>query len=128
MKPKPSLLHNDRGVRLTQFLFFLNALVWMVFGLLFLSDSAMERLSTLVVAVLMFGNALAMVLAGLGLGWTSRLSYLYALALLAVNILLTLTDQFGLLDFLTLLLDLFILGLLVAVRKYYFHPGRSAID
>ena len=62
-------------------------------------------------------------------GWTSRLSYLYALALLAVNILLTLTDQFGLLDFLTLLLDLFILGLLlVAVRKYYFHPGRSAID
>jgi hypothetical protein len=128
MKPKTSILHSDRRVHLAQILFFLNALIWLVFMLLFLSDSALERFSTFLVSGLMFGNALAMLLAGLGLGWTNRLAYLFALALLVVNILLTFTDQFGLLDFLTLLLDLVILGLLVAVLKIYFHRGSLKVN
>jgi len=41
-----------------------------------------------------------------------------ALAVLLVNIVLTFTDQFGLFDLLTLLLDLIILALLLAGRQF----------
>ncbi|MCC6602303.1 MAG: hypothetical protein IT327_03775 [Anaerolineae bacterium] len=37
--------------------------------------------------------------------------------MLAVNILLTLTDQFGLFDFLTLLLDLVLLALVLLLHQ-----------
>ncbi len=59
-----------------------------------------------------------MVAAGLGLG-RRRVWYYFALAVLAVNIVLTVTDQFGAFDLATLLLDLILLGLLVITRAQY---------
>jgi hypothetical protein len=74
----------------------------------------------LVVTVLVAGNTGAMLLAGWWLAAGRRWAYLFSLALLGANILLTFTDQFGILDLLTLLLDLFLLGLLLATRSIYF--------
>lgn len=64
----------------------------------------------------MAGNAAAMLLAGLCLAKPNIIYLYFAIALLVVNILLTFTDQFGLLDFITLLIDLALLSLLIYLR------------
>jgi lysylphosphatidylglycerol synthetase-like protein (DUF2156 family) len=106
-------------IALTQVLFFINAAIWIFFLFLFLSDQAHpgNALSSLVIPILMGGNALAMLACGIGLGRRSRIFYYLSIAVIAVNILLTVTDQVGLFDYITLLLDLVILILLVAIRK-----------
>jgi uncharacterized membrane protein YhaH (DUF805 family) len=50
------------------------------------------------------------------LGTGRRPFYYLALAVMAINIILTFTDQFGLLDFLTLVIDLAIVAILIAGR------------
>jgi hypothetical protein len=108
-------------------LFFLNALVWFAFGVasLWRMDETTEtgQSVTVIIGVLMFGNAGAMLLAGLGLRRRQRLFYLFALGVLVVNILLTFTDQFGLFDFLTLLLDLGLVTILLWARQTFLPPG-----
>lgn len=48
-----------------------------------------------------------------------RLKYYLAVAFLSVNILLTVTDQVGLFDWITLVLDVGLLALLVATRAKF---------
>ncbi len=71
------------------------------------------------IAILMFGNAGALLIAGLWLGRLSKWAWLFALAVLFVNILLTVTDEFGALDLITLVIDLAIVALLVGTRKTF---------
>ncbi|MGW8251700.1 MAG: hypothetical protein ACWGO1_13735 [Anaerolineales bacterium] len=117
-----------REIRLAQWLFYLNAVIWLVFGVTSLlrlsSTGSTAYITLLVIAVLMLGNAAAMLLAGWGLGRRSRWLYFFAMAVLAVNILLTFTDQFGIFDLLTLLIDIGVLTLLVMGRRLYF-PVRT---
>jgi len=102
-------------------LFYLNTAIWVAFGIASLirmrQGTQGNPIVLWVVAILMFGNAGAMLLAGWWLGKGSRLSFYFALALLAVNILLTVTDQFGIYDLVTLLIDLVLLGLLIVPRR-----------
>jgi hypothetical protein len=81
-----------------------------------------QRSAAGIIAILMLGNAGAMLLSGIGLGRRSRLFYVFALGVLLVNLVLTVTDQVGLLDLLMGALDLVLLGLLIAVRDRYFAP------
>jgi hypothetical protein len=105
----------------TQRLFFLNALIWLAFGIATLvgvgARNPGQPWMLAVIGALMFGNAAAMALAGWGIGRGGWLWMLVALAVLGVNILLTFTDQVGLLDWLTLAIDLAILGVLVVKRR-----------
>ena len=107
--------------RAAQALFVLNAIIWVALGiggLLRLSSSQpVLPIVALVVALLMFGNAGAMLLAALGLGQRRRLFDSFAVALIAVNIILTVTDQFGALDLATLVIDVILLGLLVGILR-----------
>lgn len=109
MTARPDILH------LTRRLLWLNAAVWLSFGLISLlrlgSDGRTSTITLLIMAVLMTGNAAALFLAGCGLD-KHRLFHPFAFIIILVNILLTFTDEFGLFDFLTLLLDGFILFLL----------------
>jgi hypothetical protein len=115
-------------MRVAQALFYANAAIWVVLAAATVwrmaGGSPEQRASAVVIAVLMLGNAGAMLVSGVGLGRPSRLSYLLAVAVLLVNIVLTVTDQVGLLDVLTGVLDLVLLGFLIAVRKRYCAPGR----
>ena len=108
-------------VRVAQILFFLDAAIWIALGitsLLNVARGSTSIMTAIVIGVLMFGNAGAMVLSGFGLGkW--RGFYYLALAVLLVNIVLTFTDQVGSLDILTFLLDLALLVLLIATGKHY---------
>jgi hypothetical protein len=117
-------MEKPRTVRAAQILFYANAAIWLALGITTLARLASGATDTSitmwVVGVLVFGNAGAMLLAGIGIGWPRRLFYLFALAVLAVNIILTFTDQVGILDVLTLLVDLALVGLLIVSRGWYF--------
>jgi hypothetical protein len=114
-------------VKIAQALLFLNAFIWLVFGVISLvrvMDGYPEKAVTVVViGVMMFGNALLMLVSGLWIGKARKLSFFFALSVLAINIILTFTDQFGVYDFATLVIDLIILGLLLAARRYFIHPA-----
>ena len=113
-------------MRWAQGLFFLNAAIWMVFGtvsVVRIGGSAGQGVTAVVVAVLMFGNAGAMALSGALLGKRRLLFYLFALAVLAVNVALTFTDQVGAFDLITLIIELVLLGILIVARKQFLEGG-----
>ena len=114
-------------LRSAQVLLYINAAIWLILGiatLLRVSQNNPESTFSLwIIAILMAGNAGMMFLCGWGLGTGHRLVYYLALAVMAVNILLTFTDQFGLLDFLTLVIDLAILALLISSRRRISQSG-----
>lgn len=115
------------SVRVVQALFFLNAAIWLLFGvssLVRLSNGNPDRAITgWIVAILMFGNAGAMLWSGVGIGKQQKRFYYLAVVVLTVNIILTVTDEFGIPDFITLMIDIVLFGLLIATRKRYSHPS-----
>ena len=105
-------------MKTTQAMFFLNALVWLVFSLLsFVRASATSNELRWMLSVLMLINAGLMFGFGYlivkGQPWTFFLAILYV----AVNVVLSITDQFGWLDFLIMLFNLVLLGLLFVTRQ-----------
>jgi hypothetical protein len=98
-------------VDLTKGLFFLNAAIWVLLGILFLSRTANQMVW--MISILMFVNAALMLAFGLVVGKGGRLVYWATLAFLGGNILLTVTDQVGFADLITLLIDLTLLVLLI---------------
>jgi hypothetical protein len=99
----------------------LNGLIWLLLAIFTLLRLDGARPGMIVVAVLMVGNAGAMLLAARLITRRRRIFYLFTLALLLVNIFLTFADQFGLLDLLTLLVDLVLLSILL-LRWHHFLP------
>jgi len=111
---------SDWTVGAAQGLFLLDGLIWLglaVSTALWASTSGSSLYWIL--AILMLGNSAVLAVLGLTLRRTRPLIYFLGLAILVVNIVLTLTDQFGLLDLLTLLLDMVLLTLLLATRSLY---------
>lgn len=115
-------MQGKHAVRAAQALFFLNAAVWLAFGTLWLIDTSgrtsVQAAAAWIVGLLMLGNVLAMLVCGIGLGTRRRLFYFLSLAVLAANLLLTLTDQVGLFDSITFGVDAVLLVLLVATRRH----------
>ena len=105
-------------LKTTQIMFFLNALVWLVFGVLSFS-LALNGVSDwrFVLSLLMFINASVF----LGFGFAIRTghprAFFLAIIYVAVNVVLSITDQFGWLDFLIMLLNLVLLSLLIITRQ-----------
>lgn len=100
-------------VRAAQILFYLIGGIWLVLSLF-----TMVR-GNWILAVMMVGNGGVLVAVGLGLNKYRKLSFRLGIAVLAVNILLTFTDQFGYFDLATVLIDLGLFILLLINRKYY---------
>ena len=115
-----------KSVRAAQALFYLNTATWVILGVWSLlriaNGSPVGPITAAIIAILMFGNAAAMLLCSFGLGKQQARYFTLALVVLIVNIVLTVTDEFGLWDFITLVLDIVLLVLLVVTRKRYFHP------
>ena len=110
-------------VRAAQAGFVLMAAIWFAFGVWTLVRGG-GATAAWILSVLMFGNAAALLAVGWGLGTGQRRFLHLGLALLAVNIVLTVTDEFGPLDLATLIVDVVLFGLLVATRSTYL-PGSS---
>ena len=113
----------EKQIRMAQTLLFVNAAVWLLFGLISLVRMATgESAATstlLVVAVLMFGNVAALLIAGIVVRKPQKRWFWLVTAVLLINIILTFTDQVGIFDLLTLLLDLLILSLIIANRAWF---------
>jgi len=115
--------NNLNAMQIAQALFFLNAAIWFLLGILNLA-SLRDRnpdpdLFHNTIANLMFGNAGAMLLCAVFIGRFKKNFYFFAVALLFINIIFTITDQFGVVDLITLLIDLLILGILIRVYKKF---------
>ena len=117
---------NDRVLRIVQGLFLLNAVIWIVFSIIRLieiaSDPGPVGAFFQAVALMMFGNAVAMLLAAWLVGKRDVWGYLFAVAILVVNIFFTFTDQVGFFDWATFGVDLVILVIL-AVKRRVFLPA-----
>lgn len=111
------------AVKAAQGLFYLIGGIWILLGVFYLVRSVggtpSQSVGVWVISLFMLANAALLLLIGVGIG-RRRKRFLYlGILVLAVNILLTVTDEFGLLDLATLLIDLGLLGLLVATRSQY---------
>ncbi len=108
-------------LRVTRWLFFANALLWVIFGMASIwrlqANANISMGLAVVLAVFMSGNALAIFLSGFLLGKGYKFAFNFALMVLAVNIFLTITDQVGLWDAVTLLIDLALVTLLFVCKK-----------
>jgi hypothetical protein len=100
-------------------LFAVNAAFWIVLGLLALLRVADRTSMIWLLAFLMFANAGVMLWLSWALGKQRRLFYYLAIAVLAVNILLSVTDEFGFIDLVALLIDAVLLVVLIASRSQY---------
>ena len=111
------------SVKAAQVLLFILGAIWILFGvasLISLVNSSTNPTVTLwVVAILMFGNAGALLVIGWGIGKQKRLFFSLGIIVLAANIFLTVTDEFGIFDLITLIIDLVLLILLFVTRSRY---------
>ena len=103
--------------------FALNGAAWIVLGVASLArmagGTAGQPVMLAVLGALMLGNAAVLLWIGRGLGRQRRIFLYLGLAVLAANLVLTVTDQMGLYDWLILALNLGLLVLLLASRTHY---------
>jgi hypothetical protein len=113
---------------LTKRMLFLNAAVWVVFGVLGVFR-AVEGGSSLrwMLSLLMFANAAVMLWFGVMLGSGRNWLFFLAILYMALNVVLSITDQFGWIDALILLLNLIVLGLLFVTRQRMQQTGEAAL-
>jgi lysylphosphatidylglycerol synthetase-like protein (DUF2156 family) len=108
-------------IQLARYLFIVAASVLLIFSmgtLLRINQKPDHKVMYLVYAILFFGDAALMFICGLFVGRQKRV-YWFAIVFLSLNIVLTITDQFGVVDFLFLWLNLMILGILIFARKSF---------
>jgi hypothetical protein len=126
-------------VRVTRVLFFLSALIWLVFGVISLirltNSQAAETIKLTLAALLIFANAGAMLGAGVDIATPQRRLYHFAFAVLFVNTImnydivailvvqtvLKVSDEFGMFDLVTLVINVVLMGLLIKIR-----PGETS--
>ncbi len=116
-KPKTNLFNITAG------LFLLIGGIWIVFSLITIFRSANHSTMPVflfwVLSILMIGNGVFLIITGWGIYHQKRSFYWFGLFWLAVNIILTFTDQFGVFDLITLVIDLGLFGLLIFIRKTF---------
>jgi len=120
-------IEKPAAVKAAQLLLYLYALIWFLLGLWhlkpLLDDSAAISISNWISSGLMMTNFLLLLLIAWGVGKRRRLFYYLALVVLGTNALLSVTDEFGFLDLLVLLIALAIILLLVVTRTSFL-PAR----
>lgn len=110
-------------VTTAQIMFFVNAGFWVLAAAVSgLRQSGGSLPAALLLAGLMLGNAGALLLVGLGLGRRRAAFYLGA-AVAAVNLALSITDDFGLLDLISLAYNAAPLGVLFLGRRQFLAPA-----
>lgn len=113
-----------RAVQVAQWMFLVIAAVWVAFALMtLLASSATTAVGAWLMALLMCATAAALAWLAWGIGKQDRRYWVSGLLVLGVNVVLTITDEFGVFDLVTLILDLGLVGLLLATRSLY--PPRA---
>ena len=115
--------------RMATWLFYFNGGVWLMLAGVTLvqrfSGSNERAVGTLIAAILMIGNAIAMFAAGWGVGRHLRLAWVFGLMVLLVNIVLTFTDQVGWADWATFAVDAILVGVMMVVGRQLWLEARG---
>jgi hypothetical protein len=114
---------SGRLVRIAGWCYGFLGVIWFVFGIVSIID-VLKGENTLsnfgwIIAILMFANALVFVLIGWRIEYGKRWLYYFGLIVLVTNIFLTLTDEFGVFDFIYLILAVSLFVFLIATRAQY---------
>lgn len=109
------------SIKTTSGLFFLMAGIWGIFGIasLLRGTNAGAMLAAFILAGLMLLNAALYLWVGWGIRQRKKRFYFLGIVVLALNMVLTFTDQMGFYDWATLLIDLVALVLLILTRSQY---------
>lgn len=105
-------------VAVTRWLFVLLGVIWLVLGVWSIVrigqvSSSVPYAVLWIITFLMFINAALLTWIGWGIGRGSKLYFYFGIILLAGNIFLTFTDEFGAIDLLTLIINILLLVLLI---------------
>ena len=116
------LPNSDKLIQIGKWLFWLNAAIWLIFGIWSMvrignSDGVETAVTLWVIVILMLGNVAAFLWSSWAIQKQAAWYRFAVMAVLLVNIFLTFTDQFGIFDLLTLLLDLILLGLVFILHR-----------
>jgi lysylphosphatidylglycerol synthetase-like protein (DUF2156 family) len=109
-------------LQLSRYLFLLTAAILVVFGFgsfARIGENPRQVVLYAIYAFLMFGDAAAMLICAFQLQLKKKQIFKLAVIILALNIVLTIFDQFGFIDLLFLLLNLITLIILLIARKEF---------
>jgi hypothetical protein len=111
-------------VRIAQWMFIILGLIWLTFGIWSILrvgsvGGNVPAALLWIIIILMFVNALLLIWIAWGIGKGNKLYYFFGILVLAGNIFLTFTDEFGLFDLLTLIVNIILLVLLIVTRSKY---------
>ena len=116
-------------LKLTRKLLFVNAGVWLIFGVLGFSRAMTETGNLrFMLSVLMVANAIVMAALGVLISGGGRWVLWGAILYMVLNVVLSITDQFGWVDALILLLNLIILGLLFVVQQRFRQASQKGAN
>ena len=110
-------------ISMARVFFFLNAILWLVYGVYIYYDMAVVNHNTNsadVVTLFVFVNAGVMLFNGIKFGNPQKWIYYFALAVTVFNTLLTLLNILDLYFLVSFLIDLLILWAIFPLRKKYF--------
>jgi hypothetical protein len=116
----PTVTRSDQRITLViRGLFLFKALVWVVFGIVHLTLFRTHLAPIL--AALLFIDAIVFFWLYRVIIKRNSLILKFAVAFLIANIVLTITDQFGIYDLLVLIVDAVLLALLIQYRRLFLH-------
>ena len=115
-------------VNAARWLFILLGVIWLTFGIWSIlrvgsAGGNVPAALLWIIIILMFVNALLLIWIAWGIGTGNKLYYFFGILVLAGNIFLTFTDEFGLFDLLTLIVNIILLVLLIVTRSKYLTDG-----
>ena len=103
-------------------LFFLNAILWFIYVVYIYYDMAVvnnNKSSADIVTVFVFVNAMAMLVSGIVFGGPKKWTYYFPLAVVLLNMLLTLLNIIELFFMFIFIIDLLIFVTILPLRKNY---------
>ncbi len=118
MKKQNPIAKTNQWIRIAQVLLLVSALIWVVLGIWYFVrfQDSQPLAATLAIAIMMVVNAVVFLAIAWGIGRRSTLAYYFGVLYLIGHIVLTITDQVGLVDFVILMLDLVLLTIFLNKR------------
>jgi hypothetical protein len=85
-------------IKIVQALLILQAIIWFVFGVWTWIRQSMPLVATLILSALMLANAIIFLGIAWGIGKQIKLVFYFGLLFLFANLVLSVTDEFGIFD------------------------------
>jgi len=120
-KKREKTLFTQRG-SMTRILFYLNAVFWLFLSIYTITDMIMDgnELSVFLVGFFLLVNVAALFFSGKLLDQNEKLTYIFALIVIVLNIGLAFTGVPELLYVTALVIDVLILLVLISLKNIYF--------